>query len=441
MTSRVNQLAAYARANDDLQKLEKYIADNTLKPEQTILSLIIQKWSEIIITASGAIARTEITEPVLNPYVAGNPVTGDIFVGRTDILRQIEELWMAVQPPSLVIYGHRRMGKSSILLNLQGKLNKDTILIDFNMQRVGLVNNTAELLHNLAVRLYDALDPSVRATLAEPEFTTFSSGNVYNNFDRFIIDLNRYRNGKRFAIAIDEFELIETQIEQGILEPRLLSYFLGILQTYPWLFFAFAGLHTLEEMTRNYWEPLFAKVTRISVSFLEPAAARQLITQPTPDFNLDYAEDAIDLIIQLTAGQPYLIQLICLRLVSYFNDLNFIAPTSNTTNRDRDKNFRFSSKDVEAAIQHSEFESNGSAYFRAIWDRADLTQQLILQQLANEDLSLAEIQTKLQLTSEQLHTSIENLRSHDVLSIQQDKYTYCVPLMRRWVEKHKSIEN
>jgi AAA+ ATPase superfamily predicted ATPase len=440
MTSRVNQLAAYARANDDLQKLAEYITENTLKPEQSILSLIVEHWTEIIIAASGAIARTEITEPVANPYVAGNPVTGDIFVGRTDILRRIEELWMAAKPPSLVIYGHRRMGKSSILLNLQGKLNKDTILIDFNMQRVGLVDNAAELLHNLAVRLYDALEPSVRATWAEPEFAAFSSGNVYSAFDRFLTQLDRYRNGKRFAIAIDEFELIETQIEQGILEPRLLSYLLGILQTYPWLFFAFAGLHTLEEMTRNYWEPLFAKVTRISVSFLEPAAARQLITQPTPDFNLDYAEDAIELIIQLTAGQPYLIQLICLRLVSYFNDRNFISPTSNTANQDRDKSFRFSTEDVEAAIQHNEFESNGSAYFRAIWDRADSNQQLILQQLVNDDLSWAEIQNKLQITPEQLHTLIENLRSHDVLSIQQDKYTYCVPLMRRWVGKYKSVD-
>jgi hypothetical protein len=440
MTSRVNQLTAYARANDDLQQLDKYITQHALKPEQRILLLIVEHWTEIITAAIVAIARTKITEPVPNPYVAGNPVTGDIFVGRTDILRRIEELWMADKPLSLVIYGHRRMGKSSILLNLQGKLNKDTILIDFNMQRVGLVKNTAELLHNLALWLYDALEPSVRATWAEPEFTAFSSGNVYSAFDRFLTQLDRYRNGKRFAIAIDEFELIETQIDEGILEPRLLSYFLGIIQAYPWLFFAFAGLHTLEEMTRNYWEPLFAKVTRISVSFLEPAAARQLITQPTPDFNLDYAEDAIDLIIQYTAGQPYLIQLICLSLVSHFNDQNFISVNPHAVAKDRDKHFKFTVEDVEIVIQNNEFESNGSAYFRGIWDRADSNQQLILQYLASEDLSLPELLAKIQLTPEQIQLSLENLQAHDVLRQQQDKYTYSVPLMRRWVAKHKSID-
>jgi hypothetical protein len=440
MTSRVNQLAAYARANDDLQDLEEYITENTLKPEQTILLLIIEHWTEIITPVSGSIARTEITATVANPYVAGNPVTGDIFVGRIDILRRIEELWMAEKPPSLVIYGHRRMGKSSILLNLQGKLNKDTILIDFNMQRVGLVDNTAELLHNLALRLYDALEPSVRAAWAEPEFAAFSNGNVNSVFDRFLTQLDRYRNGKRFAIAIDEFELIETQINEGILEPRLLSYFLGIIQAYSWLFFAFAGLHTLEEMTRNYWEPLFAKVTRISVSFLKPAAARQLITQPTPDFNLDYAEDAIELIIQLTAGQPYLIQLICLSLVSRFNDQNFISVSPHSVAKDRDKNFKFKVEDVEIVIQNNEFQSNGSAYFRGIWDRADSNQQLILQQLASDDLGLPELLAKIPLAREQLQISLENLKAHDVLSQQQDKYTYCVPLMRRWVAKHKSID-
>ena len=55
----------------------------------------------------------------MNPYVAGNPVIGELFVGREDIFRRLEELWAgSEQKPSIVLYGHRRMGKSSILHNL-----------------------------------------------------------------------------------------------------------------------------------------------------------------------------------------------------------------------------------------------------------------------------------------------------------------------------------
>ena len=59
---------------------------------------------------------TEVDDqPIENPYIAGNPVTGDLFVGRKDIFRRLEELWRkSGQCESVVIYGHRRMGKSSI---------------------------------------------------------------------------------------------------------------------------------------------------------------------------------------------------------------------------------------------------------------------------------------------------------------------------------------
>jgi hypothetical protein len=406
MTSQVNQLTAYASANNDLQTLEEYIIQNSHKSEQSILLLIVHKWTEIIIAASGAIAKQGTIQPVANPFVCGNPVSGDIFVGRDDILRRIEALWKAEKPDSLVIYGHRRMGKSSIILNLKGKLNQDTVLIDFNMQRVGLVNNTAELLHNLALRLYDALEPTARSDWAEPEITSFSNGNVYSIFDRFLTQLNLHRNGKRYAIAIDEFELIEKQIEEKKLEPQLLEYFRSIIQTYPWLIFAFVGLHTLEEMTRNYWEPLFANVTRISVGFLTPAAARRLITQPTPDFNLDYDAEAIDFIIQQTAGQPYLVQLICQNLVSRFNDRNFVAVPFDSA-QGKIHSTRFSMADVEAVITDSQFENNGSAYFRGIWGRADVNQQLMLQHLAIERLTDREIAIATQLTPESIAVGLD----------------------------------
>ncbi len=45
-----------------------------------------------------------IIKPVVNPYMVGDPVQGNLFVGREDIIRQLEELWvMGHQLQSVVL--------------------------------------------------------------------------------------------------------------------------------------------------------------------------------------------------------------------------------------------------------------------------------------------------------------------------------------------------
>jgi hypothetical protein len=134
--------------------------------------------------------------------------------------------------------------------------------------------------------------------LDEPDETRFTAHNPYTAFDRYLKQLDRVREDRRFIVTVDEFELIEALIAEGQLEPRLLDFWRGLIQTYPWFVVAFAGLHTLEEMRRDYWNPLFGSVTAVPVSFLGREAARRLITQPTPDFSLDYDTDAIERIIR-----------------------------------------------------------------------------------------------------------------------------------------------
>ncbi len=57
----------------------------------------------------------------LNPYVAGNPV-GDspAFAGRADVLREVLRILRRPQDNAIVLYGQRRIGKTSILLTANG---------------------------------------------------------------------------------------------------------------------------------------------------------------------------------------------------------------------------------------------------------------------------------------------------------------------------------
>ncbi|MEH2005509.1 ATP-binding protein [Nostoc sp.] len=433
-TSRVNKLAALARATKTLDDLDDYIIAEVATPEKALLQRVVRQWRPLLTEASGRVGFAEVRGPVANPYVVGNPVIGHLFVGREDILRRLEELWMVrEQCPSVVIYGHRRMGKSSILRNLSVRLGLQTIIVDLNMQRVGLVRNTEELLYNLALSLYDSLPKLAKEQLPEPDESRFLTQNPYTAFDRFLKQLNEVRAEKRFIVAIDEFELIEQLIEQNRLEPGLLDFWRGLIQTYSWFVMAFAGLHTLKEMTQNYWNPLFGSVMAIPVSFLSPKAATQLIVQPSPDFNIDYHQDAVERIIKLTNGQPYLIQLVGHTLVTCLNRQTF----EEGIERER----RFTVADVEAIINTPEFYRDGNAYFNGIWVQAENSepreQIAVLKVLIYTSLSLTDIVNQTNLDLSQVQAALETLQRHDVIKQENGQYAYTVELMRRWVAQRR----
>ena len=441
-TSRVNQLAALARATDALDRLDEYVVAEVMAPEQHILRRIVRQWRRLVSEAGGQVGRAEEIRPVANPYVVANPVIGDLFVGREDVLRRLEELWSgAGQCPSVVLYGHRRMGKSSILHNLGARFGPHTVVVDFNMQRVGPVAGTGELLYNLALALYDAetrFFGKNLVSLAEPEDESFTAHNPYTAFDRFLKRLDRVRGERRFIVTVDEFELIERMIAERQLEARLLDFWRGLIQTYPWFVMAFAGLHTLQEMTRDYWHPLYGSVIGIPVSFLSAEAARRLITQPTPDFPLDYNGDTVEHIVALTHGQPYLVQLIGHGLVTRFNRQTF----EEGVERER----RLTLADVEAVISAPEFYRDGDAYFTGVWRQAETSappgQTAVLRALVQSEAGpvAEEIAYQAGLALEKVGPVLETLKQHDVVMEKDGQWRFTVELMRRWVAQQQPRE-
>jgi hypothetical protein len=67
----------------------------------------------------------------------------------------------------------------------------------------------------------------------------------------------------------------------------------------------------LEERVANYNDPFFASFIPIRVGSLDLATTREpLANPPNPDFPLDYLPEVFGQVYALTAGQPYLTQLI-----------------------------------------------------------------------------------------------------------------------------------
>jgi len=82
------------------------------------------------------------------------------------------------------------------------------------------------------------------------------------------------------------------------------------------LIFLFSGTHKLEEMAADYWSIFFNTAMYCRVSFLDEASTRKLIREPV-EKDLTYDTLAVDQIVRMTSGQPYLTQLICRFIVNF----------------------------------------------------------------------------------------------------------------------------
>jgi hypothetical protein len=204
----------------------------------------------------------------------------------------------------------------------------------------------------------------------------------------------------------------------------------GMVQMSPKIAFALAGLHTLEEMTEDYFNPFFASIIPIRVSFLERATCRYLLANPGEDFPLDYKPDALDYIYDLTAGQPYLVQLIGFLLVRRYNDQVFELGNK------RDPMFTIA--DVDGIINQPEFYQNGRYYFTGVWQQAgegSPGQQEIIKAIAPHPtgLDFNTLQTITNLDPNSLQNALDTLSRHDVITETDNHWRIIVELFRRWV--------
>jgi len=430
-SSRVNQLSALARAIEGLEELRVFITREVWSPEQVLLQMILQRWRSLVSEASGRLGKQVVSKPVANPYVAGNPVTGRLFVGRDDIMRELEELWLSRGPvDSVLLYGHRRMGKSSILKNLPARLDPTyNRVVHFNLQQIGMVRHTGELLHALALEMRDHLPANGLKSPAVPNQETFEA-NPNRTFSDWLKTVAPLMVQHRFIVAIDEYELLEKAMAEGRIDASLTTYLRSVIQSTDWFVLVLAGLYSLEDKCHDYWHPLFASIKPRKVSFLSPAATRLLLCQPSEDFPLSYTADTIEEVVRLSNGQPYLVQLIGQNLVTRFNRQVFELG--------QDPQRPISLDDLLAVIDSPDFFQDSSSYCKAIWKLAadaPLGQQVILKALAHESKDLQQLIAETGLSEDAAKEALSTLTAHDVVLRLPDaqRYGFTVELMRRWV--------
>ena len=161
------------------------------------------------------------------------------------------------------------------------------------------------------------------------------------------------------------------------------------------------------------------------------SAALTLITQPHPDFALEYAPDLREELYRHPYGQPYLLQRVCWELVNNWNE-RFL--------RDGESTSRTLTMDDLTPVLTPDFYQAAGYYFDGVWSNVTESERQLMRVIAGRvegTWTLAELTAAAELPEDAVRVSLELLRGHDVIVDKAGGVRFAAELMRRWVAEYR----
>lgn len=262
-------------------------------------------------------ANTDFT-PIHNPYIVGNPIKGSkMFFGRLDDFNYIKAKFSGAETGGLVVLcGARRSGKTSVLFQIMdGRLGENFVPVLVDMQSMTIANET-----DFLVKLTQCITGAGLTSETDFDISIAQAENPFEEFEKFIRRTNEALGDKHIVLAIDEYELIETNIDSGVLSMKVLTMLINLIERHH-IFILFTGGDNLEERNQEYWGMFMSKaVSHRRISFLSYNDTLRLINDPV-DGLVEYEEGVQEKIAALTAGQPFYTQVICQNIVDHLNEM------------------------------------------------------------------------------------------------------------------------
>ncbi len=360
----------------------------------------------------------------LNSLLFGSAAVMAI-AGRRGEMKLIEEKLRT--RVGLVIYGQRRIGKSSILLHLRERLPHSLLPVYLNLQQL-MADTTGGFLRAVGNEIVKQLGDKLADPPAPPSAEEFDR-EPFLSLNQLLDEIERrLATGQRVLLSFDEFEELEQRVRAGRIEKEIFAYLRGVTQTGRGFALLFAGLHTLEQMTREYWNPFFQSVQTVRIGYLSELDARQLITDPIDRFPLAYDEEAIDRITEVTNAHPYLAQSVCHNLVNRLNDPLY-------------RSNRATAEDVDAVLERT-LESSGYYFDDYVWGWSNPDERLALALIAEagDEANFAVVEKH--LGREAALKATQSLVSRDIIAERTERddliFRFRIPLSRMWVRRTKS---
>ncbi|MCP5100817.1 MAG: AAA family ATPase, partial [Chloroflexi bacterium] len=366
-----------------------------------------------------------------NPYTL-RPVTGESFFGRRVELRELINNLRMIQPgEAVLLWGPRRIGKTSLLLQFQQNImsSEDYVLGFLDMQRLSGRSTTMFLRDIIRAVLKPIDSPAAKA----PNLRNMRRDPL--GYFRSFIELNPLIQNKHLVLILDEFQLLANLTEDYVSLADINRYFRSLIQHRGGLSIIFSGGGILDTLLEQPETSFMLEVARYQkVGCLSEGSARQLIVEPAQRVQFD--EAVVERLVGLTAGHPYYLQWLCGELVAAAD--------------------RQESNLVEMAHMSRLLETwlpqQGAQFFNHLWGSAsgfDARQQemgqKVLTAVSHQNapfVSFETLSTTLAglLSQDDLWLILQSLTKIDTLVIENDQYRFRVPLVSMWMRSNYRLE-
>jgi tetratricopeptide (TPR) repeat protein len=364
-----------------------------------------------------------------NPYITGYPVGNThAFVGRDDIVREVRQVLRQPNNNAIVLYGQRRIGKTSVLRELKAKLPQKNAYYVVLFDLLDKSNWPLEkVLQELAKKISDVLQPEKLDLGDDPETT----------FRPCLIELlNQLPSEQSLVLLFDEFDVLDdpnienAQPANTVFFPYLRNLLDVDRQRLNFVFVIGRNIDDMTKIAKSFFRTAPAK----RVSLLEYKDTVQLIRLSETNQTLSWPNKVIEEIWQLTNGHPYLTQQFCSQVWEniYYNNPNEL-PTVTI-------------KEVKAVEQGNILEACGNA-LEWLWDGLPSAEKVVASALAGAgakaitDAQLKTILNKsgVRMMGQSLRNAPRTLQDWDLIEPADGGYRFRVELLRRWIAEYKPL--
>jgi tetratricopeptide (TPR) repeat protein len=360
-----------------------------------------------------------------NPYIAGNPVRGQShFVGRSDILRDVLRLLRNPNANAIALYGQRRIGKTSILFQLEQQLAESGkyLPVYFDLHDKADLP-LPQILYRLAGQIARYVD------VPRLDQSDFDADGIF--FRSEFLPNAVKQTQKQLILLFDEFDVLDRPYKGQVgatFLPYLRRWMAGTYQVH----FVLAMGRRPEDLSARMLNA-FKQVQSRHVSLMDLSESLAIVRQSEHNQTLHWSEGGINRVCYWTQGHPYLTQLLCSEVweAAYDGDPEQ-TPTADAEDVDQA---------VEATLEQ------GANAFQWIWNGLPPSEKILMAAMAGTGKltvtkdQLGELlnQNGVCLIRGELDIAPATLIRWDLLRRDGGGYRFSIPLLQRWVAENRSL--